>query len=70
MPEMYLIQVYSHTVLQIKNPPPVPGSFHAKIAGAGGQNEQDQKKKANEGEADMYATQNQIESRMYDLAKD
>ncbi len=70
VPEMYLIQVYSHTVLQNKNPPPVPGSFHAKIAGAGGPNEQEQKKKATDGEADMYSTQDQIESRMYALAKD
>ena len=70
VPEMYLIQVYSHLFLQTKNPPPVPGSFHAKIAAAWVQGEQDQKKWANEGEANMYATQDQIETRMYALAGD
>ncbi len=65
---MYLIQVFSHTELQKKlDPPPVPGSFHAKIFRAWNSGEEEQKKAAFDGEANQYATQDQIKTRMYQL---
>lgn len=48
---MHLIAAYSQNFLQDQdkmNPPPVPGSFHAKIHAAWRQGEQEQKKSANE----------------------
>ena len=70
IPEMYLISIYSKEYLQKMDPPPVPWSFHAKIPTAWKQWEQDQKKQANEWEANSYSTTDQIEKRMYMLAGD
>ena len=70
MPEMALIATYSQTVLQKKNPPPVPGSYHAKLHAAMRSGEREQREGAKDGEANMYSTTDQIEKRMYMLAKD
>lgn len=69
--EEYYIQVLSHRHLQKNiNPPPVPGSFHAKLAAALAEGQKKQKESGLNGESNIYATTDQIEERMYMLLAD
>ena len=69
--EEFYIQVLSHRHLQKNiNPPPVPGSFHAKLAAALNEGQKKQKESGLNGESNIYATTDQIEERMYMLLAD